>query len=324
MPKKSSANMNIRGSETESMMPPSNLEPSLPSSNFASWEQAFQSAAKLVVPLDLGDFDTSPDASNATPTQQGSHTTNLMEAEESIGFRGDLKQVSMIAKLMSHEKQSKQKHSDSPLKQETTQCEKLKQADNNQQRSKRTHRENSKKRKLEECEVVKNEDDLKGRDKHKKRHKKEKRSKKKNGDTVDCGVMDDCSKKNTNVDNGIDVDAGNDQQHEKARKEDKKRHKKEKRSKKKKRNDMKCGKDDSSEAIANVDDDIDIDSSSASPLEGQMVLHEGQTLFVLVDNKQGVVYSMERSGSGKNIQIGKVEKGKIIIGKCGTIFGNTL
>jgi hypothetical protein len=33
---------------------------------------------------------------------------------------------------------------------------------------------------------------------------------------------------------------------------------------------------------------------------------------------------MERSESGKNIQIGKVEKGKIIIGKCGTIFGNTL
>mmetsp|Transcript_3768 Transcript_3768/g.5663 ORF Transcript_3768/g.5663 Transcript_3768/m.5663 type:complete len:444 (-) Transcript_3768:25-1356(-) len=53
--------------------------------------------------------------------------------------------------------------------------------------------------------------------------------------------------------------------------------------------------------------------SPASPLEGQVTTHRGETLMVLLDKTKEIVYSMKRSDVGELIPIGKLMNGSIQI-----------
>ena len=70
-----------------------------------------------------------------------------------------------------------------------------------------------------------------------------------------------------------------------------------------------------------VDMDVDADAAEdemnidASPtLEGQMIMHQGESIFVLIDASKHIVYAMERSESGDLVPIGKTSSaGKVEI-----------
>jgi len=58
----------------------------------------------------------------------------------------------------------------------------------------------------------------------------------------------------------------------------------------------------------------DRDSSQSVPtLEGQMVTHQGESILVLVDNSDNIVYSMNRTEAGDLIPIGSIVSGQIKI-----------
>jgi hypothetical protein len=97
-----------------------------------------------------------------------------------------------------------------------------------------------------------------------------------------------------------------------------KKSKKDKKSKKEKKNKSSDGPQKEASTALDVADtkDSQSDAIEAAPsptLEGQMVTHRGESLLVLVDHTNEIVYSMDRSESGDLIPIGTVVSGEIKI-----------
>jgi acetyl/propionyl-CoA carboxylase alpha subunit len=63
----------------------------------------------------------------------------------------------------------------------------------------------------------------------------------------------------------------------------------------------------------------DVSSTITAPLEGQMVMHQGESIFVLIDASKSIVYAMKRSESGGLVPIGKVSADGIVQ-ITGTLF----
>ena len=117
--------------------------------------------------------------------------------------------------------------------------------------------------------------------------------------------------------------------HPPVKKAKKKKSKKEKKALKKKisRNSMDVDVDvDVEEEVAHdaEEDSIhkdfdDVSSTITAPLEGQMVMHQGESIFVLIDASKSIVYAMKRSESGGLVPIGKVSADGIVQ-ITGTLF----
>ena len=105
---------------------------------------------------------------------------------------------------------------------------------------------------------------------------------------------------------------------EKKEKKSKKESKKDKKSKRKHSPDSDTPGTDTNPELLPHDEEIPSEPAFASAtLEGQMVTHEGEPLFVLVDKSKQIVYSMDRSDTGQLIPIGTIISGEIkITGTC--------
>jgi acetyl/propionyl-CoA carboxylase alpha subunit len=118
-----------------------------------------------------------------------------------------------------------------------------------------------------------------------------------------------------------------DHHHPLVKKAKKKKSKKEKKALKKKisRNsmDVDVGVEDEVAHDAEEDSihkDFDDESSTiTAPLEGQMVMHQGESIFVLIDASKSIVYAMKRSELGGLVPIGKVSADGIVR-ITGTLF----
>ena len=124
------------------------------------------------------------------------------------------------------------------------------------------------------------------------------------------------SKKRKKDDAALDASDNNEQEQrlKKAKKKEKKKKESKKEKKKHKEKETKNTDGQSGESDGDGDNINTIESTAASPtLEGQMVMHQGESLFVLLDKAKGIVYSMERSDTGDLVPIGKVSSGNIEI-----------
>lgn len=88
-----------------------------------------------------------------------------------------------------------------------------------------------------------------------------------------------------------------------------KKEKKVKKDKKKSSND----KEKDGVQISPGDEVLDSINDDQVPLEGQIVIHNGEQVMVLVDYKKKIVYSMDRDPNGQLLPIGKVEEKQIIL-----------
>jgi hypothetical protein len=93
-----------------------------------------------------------------------------------------------------------------------------------------------------------------------------------------------------------------------------KKRKKEKKVKKdKKRSSSDKQKEKDGGQITRGDEIFDPITDDQEPLEGQIVMHNGEQVMVLVDYKKKIVYSMDRAPNGQLLPIGKVQEKQIIL-----------
>jgi hypothetical protein len=104
-------------------------------------------------------------------------------------------------------------------------------------------------------------------------------------------------------------------QHECDEKQKVKKRKKEKKDKKdkKKRFNEEDEKNERASAQESPDETLDPLEDNQRPLEGQIVMHNGEQIMVLVDNKKKIVYSMDRTPDGDLIPIGTVQGKQIVL-----------
>ena len=167
--------------------------------------------------------------------------------------------------------------------------------------------EASKKRKAAEVQV---EVDVKPSKKSKKDKAKDKKSKKKKDKKDKKSKRDDLEKVKPSEESncngeGVPTTASS------SPPTSKKKSKKEKKKKKDKKATISTQVP--TEEVKNVEPTETTSTPASSPLEGQMVTQNGESIFVLVDKSNDAVYSMERSDNGDLVQIGNVISGEIRI-----------
>lgn len=100
-------------------------------------------------------------------------------------------------------------------------------------------------------------------------------------------------------------------------KKERKKDKKDKKEKKKGSNEDDEKKESDSAQVSH-DEILDPLEDNSRPLEGQIVMHSGEQVMVLVDHKKKIVYSMDRTPDGDLIPVGTVQGKQIILN--GTSF----
>jgi hypothetical protein len=83
--------------------------------------------------------------------------------------------------------------------------------------------------------------------------------------------------------------------------------------KKKKSNDAEDKTNEKDDGQSHSHEELDSLIDDQGPLEGQIVMHNGEQVMVLVDHKKKIVYSMDRAPDGHLIVIGTVQGKQIIL-----------